>query len=84
MGATRCGMPESAPRNELVLIDPASGAASSDPSSSCGSTKDNLPDTARSRPLVALLRRPIDLDPHFPFESGILVPGNVNSCRFTA
>ena len=22
MGATRCGMPESAPRNELVLIDP--------------------------------------------------------------
>jgi hypothetical protein len=23
MGATRCGMPESAPRNELVLIDPS-------------------------------------------------------------
>ena len=39
MGATRCGMPESAPRNELVLIDPASGAASSDPSSSSRSTK---------------------------------------------
>ena len=22
MGATRCGMPKSAPRNELVLVDP--------------------------------------------------------------
>ena len=45
---------------------PASGAACSDPSSSCGSTKDNLPDTARSRPLVALLRRRDRSGPPFP------------------
>jgi hypothetical protein len=38
------------------------------------------PDTAHGRLLVALLRRPIDLDPHCPFESGILMTGNVDGC----
>jgi hypothetical protein len=87
-------MPESAPRNELELIDLGEWGRIFGPEQlvqiherQLGETEmrhveEGLcsPDTAHGRLLVALLRRPIDLDPHCPFESGILMTGNVDGC----